>query len=294
MTSHQLQTKADKVDEIRDSLLEKYLKRKCSNVISPESFDFASAKKRIENLSEKRINSDEAIAYNSAMGILYAAQGRFSKARTEYKKVMHLVPKFGDHFLNYSSILIGAGDFEVAKKDLEECLYGDENRFSVLLNLFYCSRWDLDFSIFKHYYEFMEEKCLLPPSSRGVLKFHYDSLEQWESLKADLSSIGVDIALYSEFYSLLSKFQAQHFYNSLEVCFEMDQDDECLLVDVYGDLSDSEALMLISKFEKYMVKYAITNNKRELLSKFLVFFKDKSMIEEEYPCIYSRSDSLVV
>ena len=294
MTQKQSQTNANKVGEIRDSLIAKYLSRKCSEIIDSDHFDFASAKKQIERLLVKRTSSEDAVSYHSAMGVLYAAQGKFFKAKTEYEKVIKLVPRFGDHFLNFNSILIGVSDFEVAKQDLEECFSKDENNFAILLNLFYCCRWSLEFSSFRKYYEIARDKSILPPSSKDILEFHYQSIEQWEELKTDLPSIGISIELYSEFYSLLNIFQARNFYNSLDICFEIDEDDQCLVVDVYSNISDSEALILISNFESYMVQYSIKNNRRELLSKFLVFFKDRRCYQEDFSDIYLRSNYVVV
>lgn len=228
------------------------------------------------------------------MGILYAAQGRFPQAKVEYNKVIKLVSKFGDHFSNYNTVLIGTGDFEIAKADLEEYFSNNGKDFELLLNLFSCSCWDLEFASFQNHYESVRGKDVLPPSVKSALEFQYQHVEQWENLRDDLSSIGISTSLYSEFYKLLNVFHDKHLYGALRMRFEIDDDeDQCLVIDVYANISNSGALKLTSKFESYMVEYALANNKRQLLSKFLVFFKDKKVLQEEGSSyIYLSSDSL--
>ncbi|CAM3424391.1 hypothetical protein GCM10016272_02400 [Psychrobacter glaciei] len=294
MASRELQTNADRVNDIADNLVNKYLNSGYMGLIDSEHFYIRSAKKNIERLIGKIDTSEDAILYSSAMGMVYAAQGRFSQAKVEYNKVIKLVPKFGDHFSNYNTVLMGAGDFGVAKADLEEYFSNGGNDFELLLNLFSSSCWDLDFASFEKHYESVRGKDVLIPSVKGALEFHYQRIDQWDSLRDDLSSIGISISLYSEFYKLLNVFHDKHLYGALIIRFEIDNDeDQCLVVDVYSHISNSEALKLTSEFESYMVKYAIANNKRELLSKFLLFFKDISTRhEEDSSYIYLSSDSL--
>lgn len=295
MAPRQLQTNADAVKDIARRLVNKYLSRDLSDMINPNDFELAAAKKKINHLGSNINNAEDSISYHMAMGILYVAQGNFVKAKNEYGKIERLLPKFGDQFRNYNNILIGASDFEKAKKDLEEYFEKGGKNFAMLVNLFYCSRWDLDFSSFKYYYDTIQGKDVLSSSSREVLDFYYAYVSQWEDLKADLPLIGIDISLYSEFYSLLNSFYAKRVYKAIEVYFEIDDEEQYLIVDVCADISDNDALMLTSKFESYMVKYALANNKRQLLSKFSVFFKGKEFFSKEgYPDIYLRSDCLVV
>lgn len=296
MTSSQLQTNADKISDIAENLVVKYLNSGHKGIIDPEHFDFRAAKKNIERLIGKIKTSEDAVLYSSAMGILYAAQGKFPQAKAEYNKVMKLVSKFGDHFSNYNTVLIGTGDFEIAKADLEEYFSINGKDFELLLNLFYCSCWALDFTSFQKYYESVRGKDVLPLSIKGALEFHYKNVEQWENLRDDLSSIGISMSLYSEFYKLLNIFHDKYLYGALRMNFEIDDDeDQCLVIDVYVNVSSSDVLKLTSKFESYMAEYAIVNNKRQLLSKFLVFFKDnKVRREDNLSYIYLSSDSLVV
>ena len=296
MAPRQSQSNADKLNDIAERLVVKYLSAKCSGIINPDHFDFRSAKKHIQRFSDKIDNSEDAVLYHSAMGILYAAQGKLVQAKIEYEKVIKLVSKFGEHFSNYNTILIGVSEFQIAKRDLEEYFSTNGKDFEMLLNLFYCCRWDLDFSSFNKYYESIRGKDVLSHIPKNFLEYNYQSIKQFERLKEDLPSIDISMSLYSEFYSLLNAFHDEHLYNALKVTFEIDDDeDQCLVIYVYADISDVEALMLTSKFEKYMVNYAITNGKRQLLSKFLVFFIDKEFFQEnERPDIYLRSDSLVI
>lgn len=296
MASRQLQTNADKISDIAENLVVKYLNAEYKGIIDPNHFDFRAAKKNIERLIGKIDTPEDAILYSSAMGILYAAEGKFPQAKVEYSKVIKLAPKFGDHFSNYNTVLIGTGDFEIAKADLEEYFSNDGKDFELLLNLFYCSCWTLDFTSFKNYYESVRGMDILPLGIKGRLEFHYQNIEQWEKLGADLSSIGIDIDLYSEFYKLLNIFHDKYLYGALRMHFEIDDDeDQCLIIDVYANISSSDVLKLTSKFESYMVEYAVANDNRQLLSKFLVFFKDiKLCQEEEFSDVYSSSDSLVV
>lgn len=296
MASHQLQTNADKISDIAENLVVKYLNSEGMGIIEPEHFDFRSAKRNIERLIGKINTSDDAILYSSAMGILYAAQGKYPQAKIEYNKVIKLAPKFGDHFSNYNTVLVGAGDFGIAKADLEEYFSNGGKDFELLLNLFSCCCWELEFASFQKYYESVRGKDVLSLGVKGALEFHYQYVEQWESLRDDLYSVGISKSLYSEFYKLLNVFHDKYLYGSLRIRFEIDNDeDQCLVVDVYAGISNSEALKLTSKFESYMVEYAVANNKRQLLSKFLVFFKDKNTRQEEGSSyIYLSSDSLVV
>lgn len=295
MASRQLQTNADAVNAITSRLVDKYLSRDLSDIINKNDFEFATAKKNINRLGTNIKNAEDSISYHTAMGILYAAQGNFVKAKNEYKKIERLLYKFDDQFRNYNNILIGASDFEIAKKDLEEYFEEGGNNFTMLVNLFYCSRWDLDFSSFKYWYDEIRGKNNISKDFKEILDFYYGYISQYEELKNDLHFIGIDTSLYSEFYSLLNSFYAKNVYKAIEVYFEIDNEDKYLIVDVCADISDSEALMLTSKYESYIVEYALANNKRQLLSKFSVFFKDKNtFLKDGYPDIYLRSYDLVV
>lgn len=289
---YQLNTNLEEVDSLRETLGKKYLYnfKDVKGKIDKTCFDFILAEKKINNLITKIDSQEKAISYNSAMGILFASKGDYDKAKYYYQKVMQLVPKFGDHFVNYNTILIKSSDFEAAKKDLEDYFCAGNNNYELLFNLYYCGRWDLDFSVFKKYYEKVRHKDVLSESTKKYLNTIYNYIDQWKHLETELESIGVNINIYSEFYKILNKYHDNHIYNALDIYFDIhDDDDQCLVIDAYDNISDSEAVLLTKDFEKYVLEYAVNNRKMELLSKFLVFFRGRSIFnQDEYNGIFLR------
>lgn len=280
MVSARQQSKHDQVDSIINNLLDNHVKKNDALLRDPKAFSVISAEKNIEKLLAPE-NNDDAAIYYATKGIIYAIKGQYVMAKDSYERATRLQPNSPVFFSNYSNVLISGGFFEKAKEQLESYFSKGGSDYTLLKNLFFISAYDLDFSLYKKYFNHIEEKKLSLPYKDYLDKL-YTSINSFDSLVEDLVDLDISIELYSEFYKLLSVFYSKRLYGNIDYIFQSDYDDKNLNCKIYTNLSDEQVLKLTSEFEEYIVNYAIRNENSKLLSKFVLFFENESNPFEEY------------
>lgn len=281
MSLHQPKSKAQAINDIKNDVISRYLKSAHSGLINPNEIYLIRAEQQIKRLKGSDFVVDDFISYYSALAIVAAARGNLDQAKTLYSKVIDLRPNDLDHLSNYNNTLVGACRFSEAQDFIEDYFANKDMNYEILFNLYVCNLRNLDFRNFIKYYEKIRFKDVLSIKTKKELEVIYNFSGQLDSLIEDLPSIGIDIKTYSEFFDVLYSFHRKYLYDSFNIRFSIENDDEqYLIVEVIANISIEECLFLTSKFESVLVDYAVKTNRDDILSKFLVYYKNQEIIQE--------------
>lgn len=283
MAPRQPQTKEQAIDEIRNEIISRYLESSTVGLINPDDFFLISAERRLKNLKPSQSNANEFISYYAALALLEAAKGRFFQAKELYLKAIKLKIDSSEHLSNYNNILMRTCDFKQAQSDIESHFEKNGEKYDLLFNLYTCCLRNLDFRSFNQIYNDIRSKDVFSKQTKIDLEILYDFSLQLQDMVDDLSTINVSTNTFSEFFDILYGFHAKKLYDQFNVRFKIENDDEqYIIVEVFVKASISESVALTIQFEDTLVKYAIKNERSDILSKFLVYYKSKEMTQEEF------------
>ncbi|WP_313596518.1 tetratricopeptide repeat protein [Psychrobacter sanguinis] len=283
MAPRQPKTKLDVLKSIKYELIERYFETHKAGLINPSEFNLKRFEKNILDSKEsiKAFGDEGFIQYYSALGILYAAQGKSQLAKDSYKRAIDLNPADIGHYINYINILINNADFDQAEHEAVNYLRKTDSSFEALGALYQCGLRNLNFDLFRTMYEKVRFKDYFSTGSKKNLEGLYAFSEQLMPLASDLKSIGIDRKVYSEFFDILRRFHSEKLYQQLNFRFCINKlEEQYVSVDVNVDVSTSVALQLTSEIEDRLVKHAIETNNTEILSSFLVYYKSKDMVDQ--------------
>lgn len=282
MAPRQPRTKDQAIDEIRNQIISKYLETTTSGLINPNDFFLSSAERRLKALKPSNGNANDFISYYATLAILEAAKGRFNRAKELYLKAISLNLNSSSHFSNYNNILMRTCDFEEAQEGIENHFKKGGEKYDLLFNLYTCGLRNLDFRSFDRVYNEIKSKDVLSKTTKRDLELLYDFSRQLQRMPDDLASINVSIDTFSEFFDLLYGFHAKNLYDQFNVRFQIENEDEqYVVVEVFVKATTEELVALTIQFEDVLVRYAVKHGRSDILSKFLVYYKNKEMTQEE-------------
>lgn len=282
MAPRQPRTKEQAIDEIRNQIISKYLETTTSGLTNPNDFFLISAERRLKALKPSNGDANDFISYYATLAILEAAKGRFSQAKELYLKAISLNLNSSSHFSNYNNILIRTCDFEEAQEGIENHFKKGGEKYDLLFNLYTCGLRNLDFRSFDRVYNEIKSKDVLSKTTKRDLELLYDFSRQLQRMPDDLASINVSIDTFSEFFDVLYGFHAKNLYDQFNVRFQIENEDEqYVVVEVFAKATTEELVALTIQFEDVLVRYAVKHGRSDILSKFLVYYKNKEMTQEE-------------
>lgn len=282
MTSRQPQTKEQAIYDIRSQILARYLDINNTGLINPKDFFLRNAERQLKNFNLNDFSVSDFIAYYSTLALLEAAKGRLPQAKEIYLKAIKLKIDINNHFSNYNNIVVRSCDFEEAQQAIEEHFERDGDKYDLLFNLYSCCLRKLNFRSFNEMYSKVYAKDILSKKTKEELGILYEYSVQLELMAEDLKHINIDIDMFSEFFDILYGFHVGKVYDQFNTRFQIENSDEqYLVVEVFVNVSTADAVALTIQFEDRLVKYAAKHERSEILSKFLVYYKNKEMTQEE-------------
>lgn len=286
MSTVNAQSKIQAINDIKSQVIDKYLENRDSGLISPKDIFLMRAEKRIKSMKSADFTASDYTAYYSALAIIATAKGKMREAEVLYSKVNNLKPNNPIYLAEYINVLIGVCNFDAAQKLTESHFESGGKNYSLLFGLYICSLRNLEFASFKKYYEQMRYKDVLSKETKQELEVVYLKTEYWANMINDLNSIGIDKTTYSKFFDFLYGFHKKYLYGTFNLRFYVEEDEQYLTVDVIVNVSLKEAVSLTNQFERALVDYAVETGRDDILSKFLVYYKNLDAEQNESrPCI---------
>lgn len=288
MSTVNAQSKMQAINDIKSQVIGKYLANRDSGLINPKDISLMRFEKQVKSMKSADFTAHDYIAYYSALALIATAKGKMREAEVLYSKAIHLKPNNLSYLAEYNNVLVGACRFDEVQKFTEDYFENGGNNYRLLFSLYICSLRNLEFTSFKKYYEQIRHKDVLSKESKQALEVVYLNSEYRTSMIANLASIGIDKATYSEFFDLLYGFHKKHLYGTFNLRCYVEEDEQYVTVDVLVNTSLKEAVSLTNQFERTLVDYAVETGRDDILSKFLVYYKNLDAEQDEsHPCIDS-------
>ncbi len=278
------QSKVQAINDIKDKVIDKYLANHDTGLINHKNISLMRFERQIKSMKSSDFTLDDYISYYIALAIISVAKGKMNEAESLYSKAIKLKPNNPSYLADYSNILVGVCRFADAQKFTEDHFANGGKNYSLLFNLYVCSLRNLEFTSFRKYYEQIRYKDVLSKETKQELESIYIDTEHWASMVDDLAAIDIDKATYSDFFDLLYGFHKKYIYGTFNIRCSIGDDDEYLIVDVLVETSIKEAVSLTNQFERLLVDYAVETGRDDILSKFLVYYKNVDMNQEN--CSY--------
>lgn len=282
MAPRQPQTIEQAIYDVRSQILVRYLDINNTGLIDPKNFFLRSAERQLKNFNLNDFSVNDFIAYYSTLALLEAAKGNLPQAKEIYLKAIKLKTDNNSHFSNYNNIVLRSCHFEEAQQAIEEHFERGGDKYDLLFNLYSCCLRKLNFRSFNEMYNKVYAKDVLSKKSKEELENIYEYSVQLELMAEDLKYINIDIDMFSKFFDILYGFHVAKVYDQFNIRFQIENSDEqYLIVEVFVNVSTADAVALTIQFEDKLVKYAAKHGRSDILSKFLVYYKNKEMTQEE-------------
>lgn len=280
MTTRQPKTKAEEISEIKTQIIRDFLEHNQTGVINPKDFRLARAESIIRNLKDGLVSpSDFAVLY-STRGLIALAKGEVIEAVTLHSNAMKLNPTNYSNLYNHCNILLKGSRFQELEKSVLEQLAAGSTNLEMLVHLYNSGLRNLNFDAFQKAFEKVRNSKKFTGEVRVNLERLYRLSNNFRGLSKDLANINIHISTFSEFFDVLNIFHSENLHDHLNVTFSIENSDEqYLIVEVFADITLEEALSLTSKVETRLVEYSIETGNKDILSKFLVYYKNYEMFE---------------
>lgn len=280
MTINQLKTKAEEILEIKTQIINEFLDYSRTGIINSEDFCLVRAESRVKRLRGGLVSSSDFVDLYSTLSLIALAKGDVVEAVALHRNAMKLNPSNYDNFCNHCNVLSKGSYFQEVENIIIEQLRVENTNFELLVHLYNSGLRNLNFNTFQKYFEKACSSEKLIGEVRVNLERLYRLSKNFGDLSKDLANINIDIATFSKFFDILNIFHSENLYDHLNVSFSIENTDEqYLIVEVYADISLEESLKLTNEIETRLVEYSIETGNKEILSKFLVYYKNYEMFE---------------
>lgn len=280
MTTNQLKTKAEEILEIKTQIIRDFLGYSKTGVINPKDFRLVRAESRIRKLKDGLANPSDFVDLYSTLGLIALAKGKVAEAVNLHSNAMKLNPSHYDNFCNHCNVLSKGSYFQEVENIILEQLIAGSTNYELLVHLYNSGLRNLNFDAFQKYFEKVCNSKKLTGEVRVNLERLYKLSKNFGDLPKDLADVNIDISTFSEFFDILNIFHSENLHDHLNVSLSIENvDEQYLIVEVYADISLEEALKLTNEIETRLVEYSIETGNKNILSKFLVYYKNYEMFE---------------
>lgn len=217
---------------------------------------------RCVKLAEANKVGDYAIYY-FIKALESLIKGKYDKALGFFEKTMKLPHSHESIPANYAITLLVLGKVIEAKLVLDKFLE-ENNKPELKVNAF--------ISVFQQFLILSLDDSLTSDLKGIDDKYVYRS-KQALKMKSDLSCINISPSEYQDFSTFLASFIFEETRQGFNPRFELDIEKQSLIVEVFLDVNLNEVRYLNSAFSSKYIDYILSEERSNLLGKFVVFFR---------------------